>query len=145
MTRRLMCVFVFMFTVLACHSAISQDFDMTRPATIKGQVAGMIFGPSDSYLLIDVNDTSGKSQRWAVKGHGLAVLARDGWSPQGTVRPGEAVSVVTFPPKSSANLVESLGSVSDPKLVELVKTGHVLLGTEVTLADGKRLPFGSNN
>jgi hypothetical protein len=44
---------------------MSQDFDMTRPATIKGQVAGVIFGPGSSYLLINVSDASGKSQLWA--------------------------------------------------------------------------------
>lgn len=145
MTRRFKSVFVFVFTVLAAHTAISQDFDMTRPATIKGQVAGVMFGPDNSYLLIDVSDASGKSQRWAVQGNGMGVLMKDGWTPKGTVRPGDAVSVVTFRPRSSAKLAESLPSSIDMKILELAKTGHVLRGTEVTLADGKKMPFGPSN
>ena len=145
MTPRVMGVFVFMFTVLAAHTAISQDFDMTRPATIKGQVAGLIFGPGNSYLLIDVSDASGKSQLWAVQGNALGVLMRDGWTPKGPVRPGDAVSVVTFRPRSSAKLAESLPPTIEMKILELAKTGHVLRGTEVTLADGKKMVFGPSN
>ena len=145
MTRRFKSVFVFVFTVLAAHIAMSQDFDMTRPATLKGQVAGVIFGAGNSYLLIDVSDASGKSQLWAVQGNALDALTKDGWTPKGTVRPGDTVSVVTFQPRSSAKLAESLPPSIDMKILELAKTGHVLRGTEVTFANGKKMAFGSSN
>jgi hypothetical protein len=145
MTRRLMRVFILMSTMLAAHTVISQDFDMTRPATIKGQVAGVIFGPGNSYLLIDVSDASGKSQLWAVQGNALPQLAKDGWTPKGTVRPGDAISAVTFRPRSTAKVAESLPPTVDVRVLELAKTGHVLRGTEVTLPSGKKMPFGPSN
>jgi hypothetical protein len=71
-------------------------------------VAGIVFGSDNSYLLVDVSDASGKSQLWAVQGNGLGLLTKDGWTPKGTVRPGDAISVVTFRPRSSAKVAESL-------------------------------------
>ena len=83
---------------------------MTRPATIKGQVAAVMFGADNTYMLIDVKDARGKSRLWAVQGNGLGVLTKDGWTPKGAVRPGDAVSVVTFRPRYRAKLLRACPS-----------------------------------
>jgi hypothetical protein len=124
------------------HTAVSQEFETTQPITLKGQVAQVLLA-QESYLRIEVKDATGKSEIWAVQGDSVAVLMRAGWSPRGTLRLGDEVTVIAFRPKGNADVTSTL-KTTEPSILEAAKTKHVLRGTEVTLPNGKKLIFSGN-
>jgi hypothetical protein len=134
---------VFLVTVfLNAPVAAGQQFDGTKPLTLKGTVAGTIFGP-ESFLIVDVME-SGKTATWAVQGKSLQDLMGDGWTTKSTVRLGDTVTVTVFRPRPNVNLLANL-TTGEVRVIELAKAGRLVLGTDVTLANGTKLTFGDLN
>jgi hypothetical protein len=94
----------------------------------------------------------GTSEQWVVAGDALPVLRKAGWrfGPAGQVKPGTAASVSVFLPKPGSTAAQALGARLretmpaglSPVTEAALKAGRLAQGVEVTLADGRTLPFG---
>lgn len=104
------------------------------------QFAGFFTAPNKpAYIVLDVTDANGKTESWAVQGNELAALVHDGWTPRGPVALGETLSIVTFRVKGNA----AAAMADNPRVMELIKAGRLVKGTEVTLTNEEKKTFGS--
>jgi uncharacterized protein DUF6152 len=113
-------------------------------------VTGMLIGsaapdpPYSVYLLISTRDAKGKVTQWAVEGDSIDALRRRGHKDD-ALRMGEIITVIGHPAKPGKKPEERMpkpirGALA--RAFDLAKEGHLILGTEVTLPDGTKLPFG---
>ena len=124
-------------------AAQSQAFDVTHPLTLRGTVSQLVFSPGPhSYLVVDVKDATGESERWVIQGNPPGALMRDGWNLKESLRLGDAVTIVTFRPRTGATVAEAIPVAAGAQVLELANRGRLLHGTQVTLSDGKTLTFG---
>jgi hypothetical protein len=139
-----MCVGLFQGRPPSAQGSVADHFDTTKPIALKGKHAGLFAVPDrPAYLLIDVQDGSGKIERWAVQGSSMSVLLKAGWNlgRGGPVKLGDSITVMAFRAKPAANLTETVPTFP-PDLLEAAKAGRLVHGTEIILPDGKKLPFG---
>jgi len=141
MTRRTTTMFLVVALQLLCRTAAAQEFDMTRPTTMKGKLAGFAVEPGKpSYILLEVTDARGKSEVWAIQGNPFGTLMNDGWNLKLPL--GEELSIVTFRLKVGANAADALSTNADDTVVATIKAGRLLRGTEVTMSNGTKKRFG---
>jgi hypothetical protein len=95
-----------------------------------------------SYLVVDVKDATGKTERWVIQGNPPGALMRDGWNLRESLRLGDAVTIVAFRPQAGSKVTEAIPVAAGAQILELANTGRLLHGTQVTLSDGKSLTFG---
>ena len=128
--------------IALAQSAVAAQFDTTRTVTIAGTVNEVMFPAGRSYLAIETKSAAGATEKVVVQGNGLGVLKKAGWSPKGTVPLGAAVSVTAYRPRPGADLTAALPPGSPEVVLEAAMAGRLLSGIEVTLPDGRKLPFG---
>jgi hypothetical protein len=121
--------------------SVAQDFDTTRTTILTGHVATIVMQFTDTtYILLDIERGPGKTERWAVAGDSASKL---GWNPKtAPVKPSDAITVAAFPARAGTDLVPSLPA-NHAALAEIATAGRLVRGTEITLADGRKLVFGS--
>jgi DNA/RNA endonuclease YhcR with UshA esterase domain len=105
---------------LPAHHAGATKYDEKKPVTLKGTVTKVEWMNPHVYYYIDVKDSSGKVQNWAVEGAPPNVLYRRGWK-KDSLKAGDVVTVEGFLPRQAGL--------------------HDINGRTVTLADGRRV-FG---
>jgi hypothetical protein len=132
--------------MVSAQNPVQQYYDTTRPITLKGNFAGMglLPGAAHGYLFLDTKDASGKAEIWAIEGDSPSQLARAGWGLMGAgpVALGDAITVVVYRPKPDVKVIETV-PVNATRTMEAAKAGRLVRGTDVTLADGKKMVFGS--
>ena len=108
-------------TVLAHHSFAAQ-YDRDKPIMLKGTVTKVEWANPHIYFYVDVKNTEGKVENWAIEGSAPNTLYRSGWR-KDSLQVGNEVTVE--------------GS--------LAKDGSRLANMRaVVLADGRRVLGGSS-
>lgn len=88
-------------TVRAHHS-FSAEFDVGKPVTLEGSVQRFEWTNPHAWLHLDVKDTQGNVQTWAVEMLGVNSLVRSGMTPK-TVQPGDLLTVTGFGARDGSN------------------------------------------
>ena len=86
--------------VLAHHSFAM--FDLVREITLVGTIKEVQFTNPHVWLQVLVPDGKGGQTEWSIEAGAPGMLLRTGWKPS-TLKPGDAVTVVTHPAKSGAS------------------------------------------
>ncbi len=131
---------------LVSQSAPDQGYDKTRQVTVKGMLIGSA-GPKPPYsvyLLVSAQDSKGNVQQWAVEGDTIDELHRRGHKDD-SLRMGEVITVTGHPAARGKKPEERMpkpirGALA--RAFDLAKEGRLILGTEITRADGTKVPFG---
>jgi hypothetical protein len=126
---------------------IAENYDTSKPFTFEGMLWGQatLRPPASVYLLVKSEDSKGKTEEWAVEGDSIDKMRVAGYSDD-IVRMGATISVRGFRAKRGANVVDTIagprrGALA--RVMDLAKAGRIMYGTQITLADGKKVPFGS--
>jgi hypothetical protein len=130
----------------AAASDVTKYFDVTKPSTIRGMVGGISHTSKFPYVLLMLateDDAGNRRMKWVVKGDTKSALEKAGWKfgPKGTIDLGVTISIKAFPLKPGVNALEAIRGAG-PELMAVAKTGGLVHGVEVILADGKKLYFG---
>lgn len=80
-------------TIAAHHSVLG--FDRTRPVTVRGVVADVVWSNPHTYISVDVTDGAGR-RRWVIESESPVVLQRLGWT-KSSVQPGDRIVSVGGP------------------------------------------------
>ena len=86
--------------VLAHHSFAM--FDLVREMTVVGTIKEVQFTNPHVWLQVLVPSGKGGQTEWSIEAGAPGMLLRTGWKP-GTLKPGDAVTIVTHPAKSGAS------------------------------------------
>ena len=126
---------------------IAQNYDTSKPFTFEGLLWGQatLRPPAPVYLLLKKQDSTGKSEEWAVGGDSVDKMRVAAYSDD-IVRAGAVISVRGFRAKPGAKVADTIPGARRgalERVVDLAKTGHIMYGTQITLPDGKKVPFGS--
>ena len=103
------------------HHSFGAVFDANKPVTLTGVVTKLEWTNPHSHLFIEVKDDRGTIASWALEGYPATVLARTGWTRDGTVKVGDVVTIFGWRARD--------GSL----------TAHL---RQATLPDGRKLFFG---
>lgn len=133
-------------STLVSQTALDQVYDKTRQVTVKGMLIGSAGPrpPHSVYLLISTQDAKGNVRQWAVEGDSIDQLRKRGHKDD-ALRMGEVITVTGHPAKTGKHPEERMpkpirGALA--RAFDLAKQGRLILGTEITLSDGTKVPFG---
>jgi Family of unknown function (DUF6152) len=101
------------------HHSLTAEFDTSRTVEISGTITEMKWTNPHAWLYVDVEDTNGLMQNYAVEFGSPNQLYRRGWH-KGDLPQGATIKVVGYPPRDNSLRVSA---------------------TDVTLPDGRTL-FG---
>ena len=107
---------------LVAHHSFAAEYDRTKPITLKGTVTKVEWQNPHIYFYLDVKDTAGHLENWAIEGGAPNALYRAGWR-KDSVQAGNEVTVEGWLAKSGAKLANM---------------------RSVVLADGRRV-FGASS
>jgi hypothetical protein len=153
-TRRPLSLFAVTVAVLALplsnalvsQTALDQVYDKAKQVTVKGMLIGSAATkpPHSVYLLVSAQDAKGNVQQWAVEGDSIDELHRRGHKDD-SLRMGEVITVTGHPARPGKKPEERLpkpvrGALA--RAFDLAKEGRLIFGTEITRADGTKVPFG---
>jgi hypothetical protein len=96
------------------------------------------------YLLVTATDAKGNEQHWAVEGDPIDELKRRGWKDDALTM-GQVITVTGHPVRAGQRPQDRMparGRGAMQRAFTLANEGRLILGTEITLADGKKIPFG---
>jgi hypothetical protein len=139
-----------MLAVPLSGSLVAQARDQLYDRAKQVKVTGMLIGsatpkpPYSVYLLVSARDAKGNVQQWAVEGDSIVELRRRGHKDD-ALSMGEVITVTGHPVKPGKRPEDGMpkplrGAVE--RAFDLAKAGRLILGTEITLADGTKIPFG---
>jgi hypothetical protein len=126
---------------------IAENYDTSKPFTFEGMLWGQatLRPPASVYLLVKKEDSKGKTEEWAVEGDSIDRMRVAGYSDD-IVKMGAIISVRGFRAKPGANVADTIAGPRRgalERVMDLAKAGRIMYGTQITLADGKTVPFGS--
>jgi len=76
-------------------------YDSSKVTTLKGTVTDFRFQNPHAQILMDVKDSSGKTQNWILEAVGIATLSRNGWT-KSIIKPGDTITVTGNPTKTGS-------------------------------------------
>jgi hypothetical protein len=106
---------------LLAHHSFGAEFDADKPVTISGVVTKVDWSNPHSHFFLDVKDDKGNVANWRLDGYPPVVLSRTGWHREGTLKPGDQITVFGWRARDGTNWAH---------------------GRQVTFLDGKKLYFG---
>jgi Family of unknown function (DUF6152) len=86
-------------TAFAHHSLAM--YDMTNPVTVTGVVKRLEWTNPHVYLYVNVKDSRGHAEEWAIEIDRPSFLQQNGWTST-TVKPGDLITCTGGPAKSGA-------------------------------------------
>jgi hypothetical protein len=110
--------------VIAHHGAAS--YDTSRMTTLKGTVTGIQWMNPHAEIDIDVNDTTGKAEKYTVESVSPLGLSRIGWTKE-SLKPGDQITVTGNLSKNGTHILR-LKKIVFPT------------GKEITLQNGEDYP-----
>lgn len=129
------------------QSSLDQLYDRNKQVTVTGMLIGSASPPPPHsvYLLISTRDAKGTVVQWAVEGDSIAELHKRGHKDD-SLPMGGTMTVVGHPAKPGQHPEERMpkpirGAIE--RAFDLAKQGRLIYGTEITLADGTKVPFGA--
>jgi len=131
-------------TLLAHHG--SAGYDIQNRVTLTGVVTRLEWVNPHSFVFIDVKDSKGHVENWALEGSPPNVLIRTGWTKE-MLMPGTEITVIGFPPRAQysqgvgtfRNLNQALAY--SPNALDHLKSTHILQIGDIRLQGQTRL-FG---
>jgi len=94
---------LFMAVAIAAPSASAHHsyamFDVDKNVSIEGTVKQFMWTNPHSWIRVEVMDSKGKPQEWAVEMGSLTILVNLGWNPK-TLQPGDKIRMTVHPMKS---------------------------------------------
>jgi hypothetical protein len=126
---------------------IAEHYDTSKPFMFEGLLWGQatLRPPASVYLLVKNEDAKGKTEEWAVEGDSIDRMRVAGYSDD-IVKMGATITVRGFRAKAGANVANTIAGPRRgalERVMDLAKAGRIMYGTEITLADGRKVPFGS--
>ena len=83
------------------HHSFAAEYDLKHPITVHGVIAEVRLENPHSWFVLDVKDaTSGKVDRWSFEAGTPSGMIRNGYR-QGTIKPGDEVTIKGFQSKDS--------------------------------------------
>jgi len=152
--RRPLCRVALMVAVLALPLSAAlrsqappdQGYDKTKQVKVTGMLIGSASPspPYSVYLLVSTQDAKGNVTQWAVEGDSIDALRRRGHKDD-ALKMGETITVIGHPTKAGQKPEERMpkpirGALA--RAFDLAKEGRLILGTEIIVSDGTKLPFG---
>src|SRR5712671_4385396 len=83
-------------TLLAHHG--SSGYDIQNPVTLTGVITRLEWTNPHSFVFINVKNSKGQLENWALEGSPPNVLTRTGWAKE-MLMPGTEISVTGFTPR----------------------------------------------
>jgi hypothetical protein len=131
---------------LLSQPAPDQGYDKAKQVTVTGMLTGSAAPkpPYSVYLLISTQDAKGNVKQWAVEGDAIDALRRRGHKDD-ALKMGEVITVSGHPARAGKKPEDRMpkpvrGALA--RAFDLAKEGRLILGTEITLPDGTKVPFG---
>ena len=84
------------------HHSFSAEFDVGKPVNLAGTLKKAEWTNPHAWLHIEVTDSKGKAQMWAVELLGVNSLARNGMSAK-TVKPEDKLTVIGYAARNGTN------------------------------------------
>jgi hypothetical protein len=106
---------------VSAHHSFAAEFDSTKPITLRGTVTKIERTNPHGWIYIDVKESGGAVNNWAVETNAPAALARRGVTKE-SLSIGTEVKIEGFRAKDGSRMVN---------------------GTTLTLPDGRDFPVGS--
>ena len=103
------------------HHSFGAEYDVNKPITLTGVITKIEWTNPHIHFYLDVKDKDGKVVNWKLEGFPPNVLYRTGWKREGTIQPGDTVTITGWQARDGGNW------------------GH---SRQVTFADGKKLFSG---
>ena len=107
---------------VVAHHAFAAEFDANKPVTLKGTVTKMDWVNPHSWLYLDVKDSAGKVENWAIECGSPNSLLRSGWN-KNSVPVGTEIVIEGFRAKNGTPVAN---------------------GRNVAFPDGRKLFVGSS-
>jgi len=118
---RLLAAGVLLTMPVWAHHSFGAEYDASKPITLTGVITKVEWTNPHIHFYLDVKDKDGKVVNWTLEGFPPNVLYRTGWKREGTIKPGDTVTITGWRARDGGNW------------------GH---SREVTFADGKKLFSG---
>lgn len=109
------------FSPAYAHHAFAAEFDQNKQITLSGTVTKVAWENPHAWFYMDVKGADGTVENWGFECGAPSVLFKQAWK-KGTVKPGDAMTVVGYRAKSGAN-------VAAAKIVTLPDGRKVMGGT----------------
>ena len=103
------------------HHSFGAEYDASKPVTLNGVVTKVEWTNPHSHFYLDVKDDRGNVANWKFEGYPPSVLSRNGWKREGTLKPGDRITIYGWQARDGTNWAH---------------------GRQVTLADGSKLFYG---
>ena len=100
------------------HHSFSAEFDVGKPVNLAGTAKSFEWTNPHAWLHMEVTDTQGKVQLWAVELLGVNSLVRSGMSSK-TVKPGDKLTVIGYGARNGTN-------TANASSVSRTDTGEIL-------------------
>jgi hypothetical protein len=140
MVRRASFFATFWFAVLAspaiAHHGFGAYWNDDTMITIQGTVTKFDWMNPHAYLYLDVKDSAGKNENWAIELYDPGKLTRAGLA-KDSLKMGDVVTVLGFPAKSDAVFDYLAADRNEP--TAYAKAKRFARGKEITLANGKNI------
>lgn len=106
---------------VSAHHSVALQYDMTREITLVGAIVDLEWRNPHAWLHLEVENNDGTLELWRIEFSSANSLYRRGWRPA-NLPIGSIVTIHGLPARDGSRSVD---------------------GEDVTLADGKRLFFGT--
>ena len=140
MLRRASCIaalWIAVFSVrIVAHHGFSAYWNSDTMITIQGTVTKFDWMNPHTYLYLDVKDSTGKLESWAIELYDVGKLTRAGLA-KDSLKVGDGVTVFGFPAKANA-VFDYLESDKNAPSAH-AKAKRFARGKEPTLANGKHI------